>query len=419
MSRPNPRRLVVALAMGLLTGTATAEPVTLEVAHAFGFQRETHEEIARRFKAEHPDVTVRLRSVAESYEELLQSNLRDAVAGTVPDVAFHGFNRVSVLSERGLAVPLDDFVAAEPDWAALGYAPRALALAEVAGKPYGLPFAISTPIVFLNGDLVRRAGGDPAAPPGHWPGILQLVERIQGLGGGVAGGWLDWTSGSNWEFVALVESQGGRMMTAGEKAIAFDGHEGREALRILRRFGELGQVAMSADQAMQAFTAGKLGLYIGSSARTQRLTREIAGRFPLLTGSFPRTADGRLPAGGNAGLMLTKNPKEQRAAWAYLKFATGPVGQTIMVERTGYVPGNITVAEDPKLLKPFYDANPNLMTSVRQLPVMSAFFAFPGENSIKLGALIRDHLGTVVNLQATPDAAMAAMVRDAGRLLPR
>lgn len=413
------KALAAALALIGLSGGAAAEPaVTLQVSYAFGFQKEAHEEAARQFMAANPDIAIALRGAVENYEELVQANFREAITGDLPDVAFHGFNRVAFIVDRGLATPLQPFIDQEKDQASLGYAPASLTLATVADKLYGLPFAISTPIVYYNADLVRRAGGDADRFPKTWPEILDLSRKIDALDGEVMGGFLDWTSSANWEFIALVESQGGRMMRDGE--IAFDGSEGMAALGILRDFGRAGQISMSADQAAQLFVAGKLGFLITSSARTMRYTEQTAGTFALKTAPFPLpSAQGRLPAGGNAGMILARGEDRQKAAWKYLKFVTGPVGQSIMAQKTGYVPGNQLAIAGPNGLGEFYRSRPNLLTSVGQLPVTGGFFAFPGENSIKLSAALRNHLETVVTLKRSPEEAMAAMVKDAEALLPK
>ena len=399
----------------LFTGSAApAQEITLDVAHAFGFQRTMHEEIARRFMADNPDIAVVLRPTADNYEMLVQRTLRESLVGTLPDIAYHGFNRVQAVAEHAIA--LTPFIAAEPDFDALGYSEAALALSQVDGVDYGLPFSISTPILYFNAGLVRRAGGDPDAFPTTWDGILDLAAAINALDQDIIGGYLDWTSSGNWEFIALVESRGGDMIRDGH--IAFDGPEGRFALDLLARFGrEAGQIDMSDDQAMQAFVAGTIGILQGSSSRIVPLTDQIDD-FTLGTAPFPVSGHGgRLPAGGAAAVMFADDPQAQAAAWRYMTFATGPIGQTIMVDHTGNVPGNTAAVHDPRLLGPVYQANPNMMTPVHQLPLQTAYFTFPGTNGIRLHAAIREILRAVVTRQQTPEAAMAAMVAAAEQML--
>jgi multiple sugar transport system substrate-binding protein len=126
-----------------------------------------------------------------------------------------------------------------------------------------------------------------------------------------------------------------------------------------------------------------------------------------------------LPAGGNAVMIFTKDRAKQQAAWEYIKFATGPVGQTLMVKYTGYMPSNEIAIKDPQLLGKFYDENPNHVTSIKQLPVMTSWYAFPGENALKITDVIKDHLQTVVARKQAPEQGVSAMARDVQTLLPK
>jgi multiple sugar transport system substrate-binding protein len=50
---------------------------------------------------------------------------------------------------------------------------------------------------------------------------------------------------------------------------------------------------------------------------------------------------------------------------------------------------------------------------------MTAWYAFPGENNLKIIQAIKDRLQTVVDKSATPDAALAGMASDVTKLLPK
>ena len=176
---------------------------------------------------------------------------------------------------------------------------------------------------------------------------------------------------------------------------------------------------MSRAQARQAFAAGTLGIFIVSTSYITELTEGARGRFEIRVGPYPlSSADARLPAGGNAIMMFTKDPARQKAAWEYLKFATSPVGQTIVAEKSGYMPNNTIAIERDELMGRFYKSNPNHMVSIRQLPFLSGWYAFPGPSSLKISNVIRDHLRDVYTLRRTPEEVMPDMVRDVKALLP-
>ena len=88
-----------------------------------------------------------------------------------------------------------------------------------------------------------------------------------------------------------------------------------------------------------------------------------------------------------------------------------------MYKRQGYFPANTLPVDDPAMLKGYYDANPNQYTAVRQLPWLTGWYAFPGENGLKITDVINDHLQTVFDKSVAPQAALDAMTRDVQALL--
>src|SRR5262245_26470741 len=79
-----------------------------------------HEDLSKRFTETKPDIEVRFRAPAEDYEDATQQVLRGAVADKLPDIAYHGLNRIRIFVERNLAVSLAPFIAEKnsgPTWA--------------------------------------------------------------------------------------------------------------------------------------------------------------------------------------------------------------------------------------------------------------------------------------------------------------
>jgi multiple sugar transport system substrate-binding protein len=378
-----------------------------------------HEDIARAFMKANPQYKVTFRAPQPGYEEVAQSVLRAAVTNTLPDVAYQGLNRQRIFVDRGLAQPLEAFIAADPQFKDFGHAPGLLDIGKVKGKQYGVGFSLSTPILYVNGDLVEKAGGNLAALPSTWDGVFELARKIRALGGSTQGFHFDWDITGNWMFQALVFSNGGTMLSDDEKKVAFDGEAGKRAIATLSRMvkeGTMRDVAQSV--ALQDFTSGTMGIWGHSTSRLGGVTKQVGQRFKLRTASFPTAANGRLPMGGNTAMMFAKDPARQKAAWEYIKFATGPVGATMMVKATGYFPSALKVADDPALLKDFYAANPNHLVAMKQLPKATGWYAFPGENGLKITDVIKDHLQSVVAQKAEPMTALATMSKDVQALLP-
>jgi len=72
-------------------------------------------------------------------------------------------------------------------------------------------------------------------------------------------------------------------------------------------------------------------------------------------------------------------------------------------------------------LKDFYVENPNNYTAVSQLALLTKWYAFPGENGLKITDVIKDHMASIVTGQRAkePDKVLADMTADVQKLLPK
>jgi multiple sugar transport system substrate-binding protein len=147
----------------------------------------------------------------------------------------------------------------------------------------------------------------------------------------------------------------------------------------------------------------------------------IGDKFVLKTHVFPDVVEpaGRLPAGGNVVMITARDKAKRDASWEVVKFWTGPKGAAIMAETTGYMPPNKITNE--VYLKDFYVRNPNNYTAVKQLGLLTKWYAFPGENGLKITDVIKDHLNGVVSGARVkePDAVLVDMAADVQKLLPK
>lgn len=414
---------VLASAMVLKASVAFAATTEITVDYPYpDLFRKVHTEIADAFMKQNPDIKVVFKSTTPEYEAAAQQSLRQAMTNQLVDVSYHGLNRIRVFADRGMTADLTPFIKAEKDWDSLGYSESLLTLGQVNGQQVGIGFALSTPIVYFNENLVRQAGVDPQNFPQTWEGIWDVARKVNALGNDVNGLYFNWQITGNWLWQALVFANGGSMLTADEKQVAFGQKPGQDAIVTLADMVRKGDMTdMQPGAAMQSFIAGKLGVLVTSTSTLGKVTQQVGDRFPLRTSPFPVPNDqaGRLPAGGNVAVMFAKDPAKQKAAWEYIKFATGPVGSTIMVRHTGYFPGNTIPATDARYLKDFYDQNPNHMTAINQLGRLTGWYAFPGENGLKITDVINDAMQTVVAGKQEPAAVLDAMVADTQALLPK
>ncbi len=169
----------------------------------------------------------------------------------------------------------------------------------------------------------------------------------------------------------------------------------------------------SRQQGEQSFIAGRVGIYVSSTSWLKGVQEKT--HFDLRTALFPAGSTGQrhVPAGGNAAVIVTKDPAQARAAYEYAMFAAGPLGTAIMVQGSGYMPMH---ADGAAALGSFYARNPNFTTSLQQIPDIVPWYAFPGTNQLKVIDTIRDALQAVVAGRQPVEAALQSAARQVSQL---
>jgi multiple sugar transport system substrate-binding protein len=395
--------------------------LTLDVQFPFpgGSNRDIHQGLAGRFMQANPDIHITFRSPAQNYEDATQQILRAALVNQMPDLSFQGLNLLRGLVAKDLVRPLAHFIAQDGGAEALGYAPAVMDTVRHRDNIYGVPFFISTPVIYANETLVREAGGSVDAFPRGWPEITALGSRINSTAQNRTGFYFQWDITGNWMWQALLFSRGGGVLSEDEQRVAFDSPEGLWALEQLEQFARAGMPNLRSAQARPAFAAGTMGIFVDSSSNIAFAEKQVADKFPMRVLPFPVTMpNGRVPAGGALGTIHAVDPRRQEAAWRYLRFCTNPESQAFMVRLTGYMPSNARAITDPDLLGRFYEQNPNQKASADQLPRMTGWYAFPGQNAVRIIDTIRNHMESMVTGRRTARAVLPDMANDVQRLLP-
>ena len=392
--------LIVVSIIGFQVQAALATEI--EVTYAPANFAPMYEALAEAFMEKHPDVTVNTTGFA-NYNELSQRTLRSAITNQLPDVSHEGLFNIRLYADQELAVPLDGFISEEENWEAAGYSEAVTRIGQVGDTTYGIPFSISTQVIFVNNELAEQAGYDPENLPEDWDGIIELAKYIDALSDQVSGIYFDYNATAALAFQALVFSQGGSMMDADEGDITFDGAEGLWAMELLEAFGEANQLDLSRSDARTAFAAGTLGVYQNTSSNMGTFDSQATFEYTVIP--VPTAPGGLLPAAGNGMVMFSSDVEQQRAAWDYIRFASSVEGQSIMVQMTGYVPVNSRVLDDTEM-QTFYSANPHFAVPLTQVENLTGWYRFPGENSVRVTDAIIDSMREVVNRESTPEAAL-------------
>lgn len=410
---------IAACLIGTAAATATPAQTTLQVFYAYpNNYKAVLERIAGEFEAAHPDIKIMFWNPASSYDTATPQVLRGALIGQVPDIFFTGLNYLRVLKDQDLLVPLDSFVKTKGEWEAMGYRAPMLAMGSLGNEVYALPFAISMPVLYVNEDLVRRAGLTVDTLPKDWRGLAEVGTRITALDPNYIGFFFAYDASGNWGLQQLVNSAGGEMGTPDGCGLRFDEKPGQAAFATLEMFHTLGMPAYSQDQVRAAFAAGTVGIYAASTSQIARMKKAAAGKFSFRILPYPLESEAsRLPAGGSIATITTRDPTRQKAAFEFLTFATGPVGATHVATYTGYMPGNQKALDDPKLLGPAYINAPNNQAGLTSLAIGTGWYNWGGANGVKIVDVIQEATSDVVAGRRSAAQALPALVKQVQPLL--
>jgi len=415
--------LAAALALGTIfsTGQLNTAQAEEKIVVEFGYPYShlfdvTYEKIMPKFKEKYPNIEIKMRATYENYEDATNTILREAVAGTLPDVTMQGLNRQQALVDKGIAKSLEPFIAKEADFKKDGYHQAMLSLSQFDGKVHGLPFSVSLPVGYYNMDLLKKAGIDKL--PTTWTEVVSACKTMKANGLKNPMFW-GWNITGNWFAQALMWTQDTPIVK--DAKFNFDGEPALKSLETMKTlFRECEMQNLEWKAALSSFSSGDIGMMFWSTSALGAVERS-QGKFELKTGPFPGM-DSKplgLPAGGNAAMLVSTSddPKKLDAAWKWLKFITSGEGAADVARTTGYMPPN--KAANEIILKDFYTQNPNKQTAVDQLPLLRDWLAYPGDNGLAITQVIYDGIEKIVTGEAEDMKVLQKeLMEDVGDLMP-
>lgn len=405
-------------------GVAQADEVTLNFYHSYASTAEFLKPIVADFMKDHPGIKIKLQVPAENYAAANQTVIRGIMTGNLPDVYLPSYSTIApliaTLKENGRDIDFSSFLSSETkDWVDTNYSAKLLKLGQVDGKQYAMPFTASLPMLYVNQDLVTKAGGDINNFPATWDGVIALAQKINALGGDTTG--LNFSVGGlsdDWYWQMMVLSTGAGILNKENTGIAYDNAQGLAALKATHDMAVKTNMTVdtTAEPAKQGFFAGKVGMIVGSPSSLTNYTKSVGDRFKLRTVKFPmlNPKEGGLPAGGNALVILARDKEKQAAAWEFVKYLTGPKAQAEVSQATGYMPTN---KKSEEILKDFYAQNPNFQTVFSEMDWAAPWYSYPNNTADDIWKGVSLTLDKLQRNQITPELALPEIRDHVARVL--
>jgi multiple sugar transport system substrate-binding protein len=379
--------LALLLALGRLPLTAeAAEPVTIEYWHinspTFGGPAVT--ELVKLFESRHPDIKIVEKFQPGVYTGLMQQLQVSLAARRPPAVAQIGFNLTAYAAGQFPHVVLDKYRQSDPDFFK-GIPDNIMALGLFGGKLHGIPFGVSTPVMYYNPELFKAAGLDPDHPPQTWDEVQRQGQIIKQKTGKLAvylqqpnDEWIDQT---------LIWGNGGQPLSEDGKRVGWDSAPAIEAMQMWQDMVQKSKIAanLTWEEGIQAFLSGHIAMCLTTIGRQDHM-RKNANGFDVRSAPVPRFGSKPLATatGGNVLMIFASDPAQEKAAWEWIRFLLSPDGATIWTRGTGYLPPRAALANDPRYLKPFFDQAPLMKAALDTFPYAKPWVSFPGARGLEI-----------------------------------
>ena len=315
---------ILSLLLSLSVNPVQAE-VKIKFWHAMSGKRiDLLKGMAADFNQTHSGITVESQYIG-SYNETLNKTISAVKAGIAPHI-FHLYEvGTRGMIDAGMIMPIGDIAKpGEVDWK--DYVDAVMSYYTIDGKLYSMPFNSSTPILFYNKTLFKKAGLDPTSPPDTWNQVRKIGKQIMDKGAAEAG--ITWNLHSwyfeQWHAVqnAVLANHGNGREGRADKVL-FDGQQGVSIVKWwtdLERDKIYLNTGRGWSNHRKAFISGQAAMMISSTSDVTQMTDAFNTKgWELGTGFLPRpdaVPRQGLAIGGGTLWMTKDHPKEElQAGW--------------------------------------------------------------------------------------------------------
>ncbi|MBB1091902.1 sn-glycerol-3-phosphate ABC transporter substrate-binding protein UgpB [Rhodopseudomonas palustris] len=424
--------LIFALVLLVVAGAAPARAAT-EIAwwHAMsGELGRRLEKLAADFNASQSDYRV-VPTYKGNYTETVTASIFAFRSSTQPAIVqVNEIATATMMAAKGAVYPVYELMRDEKEaFSPSDYLPAVAGYyVDLAGNMLSFPFNASTPILYYNKTLFKKAGLDPEAPPGTWPDVGAAAKRLIDAGApcGFTTSWPSWVNVENFSaYHNLPLATRANGLGGLDAVLVFNNP------LVIRHVATLAEwqktkvfdYAGRATAAEPRFQQGDCGIFIGSSATRADIIAnsnfEVGyGRLPY----WPEVAgapQNTIIGGATLWVLRGRPATDYHGVAKFFTYLSRPEVQAAWHQNTGYLPVT-RAAYQLTRAQGFYDRNPGTAISIEQITSKP-----PTENSrgLRLGSfvlirdVIDDELEQAFRGKKPAQAAMNSAVERGNKLL--
>ena len=300
------------------------------------------------------------------------------------------------------------------------FLPNILDLAvNSSGDQVGIPYSLSTPVLYVNTDLLAEAGVTNTEPQ-TWQEVQEISEQVKANTGKY--GLYVQEPEDFWAQQAIIESNGGKLLTKdGDSYKAtFASDEGIEAMQTYADMVADGSALhISWEEGAQSFVDGNCAMLYTTIAR--RAYVQENAQFNAISVKSPEWEGKKrqVPAGG-CFLAITAQDDDQIAvAWEFEKYLYSIESMAAWTEGTGYVPPRKDVADAENGLKDFLAENTMMTPAIDQMEDVVKWTAWPGDAGLTAEQTLLDMRDQILGGEVSAADGMKQAEDQINALLPQ
>ncbi|GHF88681.1 ABC transporter substrate-binding protein [Kitasatospora xanthocidica] len=356
----------------------TPVTITFEEAMTIGTLKPAMDKLVADFQAKYPNITVKLQGDPD-YATMYTKEKAEVQAGNAPTIGQVYESWASYFQSGGAITPISELAGTDTPPQLAGFykgVQKDLALGD--GKNWMWPFNKSVLILFYNADMLKAAG---QSEPKTWDDYATAMKAVST--NGVTGSTIDPGTaagaafGTQW-FEILTKADGGALYDADGTPHLNDAGAVK-AMTYLKSLKDAHALATGKNYPGETALGALKGAFDISSAAGYGFEKKTVGdKLTLGISALPSGPQGAVNELTGTNMVVFKNATadQKAAAWAFMKFITGPEEQAGWAAASGYLP--VTPQALPQM-QDFIAQNPYETAAVSQLDTA---FALPPYNWI-------------------------------------
>jgi len=405
---------------------AFAAPTEINWWHAMrGARGEVVQQIVDGFNSSQSDFKV-IATYKGAYDEVVNAGVAAVRARKQPHIlqAFEVGTQTMMLS--GAIYPVHELMkdnGFDVDWS--GYLQPVLSYyMNAEGNLMSMPFNSSTPVMYYNVDLFKKAGLAPLSKetPVTWDELGEITKKLvdSGVPGGLVTAWQSWTQVENYSAIHNIPF-----------ASLSNGYEGLDVELMINNPKVVNHIARlkewMADKRFyyggqkyqgpkSEFIAQNAGLYIDSISGIAKLKSAVKDFnwdvAPLPVESWMKEPQNSIIGGASLWVFQGLPKKDYKGVAAFLSYLANTKSQVLWHKETGYFPITLK-AYDQLKQEGYYTESPYQEVGIKQLTRRNPTKISRGLRLgyfVQIRNIINEELELVWNDSKTPQQAMDAAV---------